>query len=56
MFEWELKNSCTKLPEEEEEENELDDEKGERVRGVQRERESDSRKGVCVARWFACLQ
>lgn len=38
MFEWELKNSCTKLPEEEEEENELDDENGERVRGVQRER------------------
>ena len=39
MFEWELKNSCTKLPEEEEEENELDDEKGERVRGAERERD-----------------
>lgn len=39
MFEWELKNSCTKLPEEEEEENELDDEKGEKSkRSTERER------------------
>ena len=60
LFEWELKNSCTKLPEEEEEEeeeeNELDDEKGERVRGVERERERDSKKVVCVARCaLVCL-